>query len=146
MPPSGHQGQAPQLVAQGMGHPGDDSGGATEDAYMPRKVDLEYTPGEGPNSFPEPGWEGRALKAGAYHELPGGFTELFSNDDNRVQPLPREHAYANHGLLVNQTAVEVGDPRAVAPPPAGVVHWGLRGRGLEPRPPPRRTEQGAAWR
>ena len=119
---------------------------ATGDAYIPRMVNLEYTPGEGPNLFPEPGWEGGALETGAFHESPGGFADPFSDDDGGVQPISREQVYANHGMQVNQTAAAVGDPRAVAPPPTGVVHWGLRGRGLEPGPPPRRTEQGAARR
>nr|XP_020187474.1 uncharacterized protein LOC109773188 [Aegilops tauschii subsp. strangulata] len=146
MPPNGHQGQAPRLVAQGAGHPGDGSSGATADAYVPRMVNLEYMPGEGPNSFPEPGWAGGTPKAGVFHESPEGFADPFSDDDGGVQPISREQAYANHGLQVNQTTTAVEDPRAVAPPPAGVVHWGLRGRGPEPGPPPRRTKQGAAWR
>ena len=146
MPPSGHQNQAPQLVAQGTGHLGDGSGGATKNAYMPHMVNLGYMPGGGPNPFPEPEWEDRTPKAGAFYESPGGFADPFSDHDGGVQPTSREEVYTNHGLQVNQAAAAVGDPRAVAPPPAGVVHWGLRGRGLEPGPPPHRTEQGAARR
>ena len=70
-----------------MGHRGEGSGAAAADAYVPRMMDLEYTPGEGPSSFPEPGWEGRTPEPGVFHELPRGFTDPFSDDDSRVQPV-----------------------------------------------------------
>ena len=87
MPPSGHLGQMPRIAAQGVGHLGDGSGGATADAYVPRMVNLEYLPGEAPNPFPEPGWVGGAPEARAFHESPGGFADPFSDDDDGVQPL-----------------------------------------------------------
>ena len=84
MSPHGHQGQAPGLVAQGVGHPGDGPGAATSDAYMPHMMDLEYTPGECPSSFPEPGLAEGTLEAGAFHEPPGGFTDPFNDNNHRV--------------------------------------------------------------
>ena len=146
MPPNGHQGQAPQLVTQGAGHPGDASSEATADTYVPRMVNLEYTPGEGPSLFPEPGWEEGTQEAEAFHEALGSFANPFDDNNRWVQPVSQEHAYANHGPQVNQATIAAGDPRAVAPLPARVALWGLHGRGPEPGPPPRRMEQGAARR
>ena len=85
-------------MAQGTGHPGDGPGGATEDAYVPRMVNLGYTPGEGSNSFPEPGWEGRAHETGVFHESPGGFADPFSDDDGGVRSMSQEQAYTNPEL------------------------------------------------
>ena len=77
-------------------------------------VDLEYMPEEGPSSFPEPSWAEGTLEAGVFHELPEDFADPFSDNDRRVQPISREHAYANHGPQVNQATVAAGSPRVVA--------------------------------
>ena len=68
---------------------------------MPRMVNLEYMPGEGPNPFPEPGWVDGTPEAQAFHEPPGGFADPFSDDDGGVQPISQEQAYANHELQEN---------------------------------------------
>ena len=109
-------------MARGAGHPGDGPGIATPEAYVPHMMDLEYTPEEGPDSFPEPGWAEETPEVGVFHELPTGFADSFSDNDRRVQPISREHTYANHGPQVNQATVAAGDPRVVAPLPAGVAH------------------------
>ena len=80
------------------------------DAYVPRMVDLEYTPGEDPSSFPEPNWAGDTLEVRAFHEMHGSFAEPFDDNNHRVWPIPQGHAYANHGPHVNQATAADGDP------------------------------------
>ena len=101
MPPRDYLGQTPGLVAHDMGHPGDGPGAAASDAYVPTMIDQEYTPREGLDSFPEPGWVVGTQAAGAFHEPPGSFTDPFNNNNRWVQPISQEHAYANPGPQVN---------------------------------------------
>ena len=128
-----------------MGQPGEGPGVAAPDAYVPRMMDLEYTPEEDPSLFPEPTWAGDPLEVGAFHELPGSFVEPFDDNNHRVRPIPQGNAYANHAQ-VTQATTAAGDPKAVSPLPAGPAHWGLRGRGPEAGPPSRLMEQGVTWR
>ena len=88
MSPPGHEDQAPGLVAHGAGCPGDGPGTATPDTYVPRMMDLEYTPEEDPSLFPETSWAGDSLEVGAFHELPGSFVEPFDDNNHRVRPIP----------------------------------------------------------
>ena len=113
MPPSGHRVQMARLAAQGAGHLGNGSGGATTDAYVPRLVNLEYLPGEDPDLFLKPGWAGGTPKAHAFHESPGGFAKHFSDDDGGVQTNIPGASLRNPELQENQAAVVVGGPRAV---------------------------------
>ena len=113
---------------------------------MPHMVDREYTSEDDPGSFLEPGWEEDMLEVEAFHKPPRSLTDPTNDNNHRVPLMCREQAYANHGSQVDQAIVADGDPRAATPLQPGVAHWGLRGRGLELCPPPRRTEQGAAWR
>ena len=57
---------------------------------MPRMVNPEYLPGEGPNTFLEPGWAARGPEAHVFPEPPEGFADLFSDDDGRVSMLDRD--------------------------------------------------------
>ena len=129
-----------QPGAQRAGCVGGALGGAADEAYVPRLVDLSYVFGEGPNAFHGPRWNGEALEEEDYHGSPGDTVDPFSDDD-RAQQVSQHQVYANNGLQVNQTTAMVEDSRATAPPSTGAERWGLRMEGLEPRPPQRREEQ-----
>ena len=53
-----------------VGHFGEVFGATATEAYVPRMTNQEYTPGDDPGSFLEPGWEEEAPGAEAFQEPP----------------------------------------------------------------------------
>ena len=71
-----------------VGHYGKVFGVIAPESYVPRMMNQEYTPGDDPGSFLEPGREEEALGAEAFEELPESPANHAIDNSYRVPLIP----------------------------------------------------------
>ena len=114
--------------------------------YVPLMMDQGH-PHEGEQgSLLSPSWGDEAPEAELFQEPQDGPAGHAGSDDYRVQPIPEEQAYTNHGFQEVQVATASSCPAPAVSYPSGGGHRGLQERGRDPTSPLRRSEQGVLRR